>query len=72
MSNKDIKLEFSPGCFDEFEGTQAELDELVADINKMFESGELLNAGELVDLDDGGDEYSAVLDVDLNLGKTLH
>lgn len=31
------KIEFAPGCFDSFEGTQEELDELVAEIQKMFE-----------------------------------
>lgn len=32
-----LKIEFSPGCFDQFEGTQEELDELVAEVQKMFE-----------------------------------
>ena len=27
-----------PGCFDEFEGTQEELDEFVASIKEIFES----------------------------------
>lgn len=35
--NKPIKkIEFAPGCFDNFEGTQEELDELMAEITKMF------------------------------------
>lgn len=33
---KEIKIEFAPGAFDQFEGTQEELDELVAEIQKMF------------------------------------
>jgi len=33
-------IEFAPGCFDGFEGTQAELDELVAEIQRIFSSGE--------------------------------
>jgi len=38
MTNeKDFKIEFAPGCFDSFEGTQEELDEMVAEIQKMFE-----------------------------------
>jgi hypothetical protein len=31
-----IKVEFAPGAFDQFEGTQEELDELVAEIQNMF------------------------------------
>jgi tRNA threonylcarbamoyladenosine modification (KEOPS) complex Cgi121 subunit len=33
---KEIKIEFAPGAFDHFEGTQEELDELVAEVQKMF------------------------------------
>ena len=32
----EIKVEFAPGAFDHFDGTQDELDELVAEIQKMF------------------------------------
>jgi hypothetical protein len=42
---EDIKtaltIRFAPGCFDEFEGTQEELDTLVAQITEMVMSGEL-------------------------------
>lgn len=34
--NKPIKIEFAPGCFDSFEGTQEELNELVSHIQEMF------------------------------------
>ncbi len=34
---KELKINFAPGCFDNFEGTQEELDALIADIQKMFE-----------------------------------
>lgn len=37
MTKKEMKIEFAPGCFDNFEGTQEELDAMVADIQKMFE-----------------------------------
>ena len=33
-------LVFAPGCFDNFEGTQEELQELIAEIQRMFDSGE--------------------------------
>ena len=35
-----MKIEFAPGCFDQFDGTQEELDELMATIQNMFDSGE--------------------------------
>lgn len=37
----NIKIEFVPGCFDTFEGTQEELDQLVAEITQMIRSGTL-------------------------------
>ena len=39
---KKMKIEFAPGCFDNFEGTQEELDELVAHIQSMVDSGEMV------------------------------
>jgi len=48
---KDLKIEFAPGCFDNFEGTQEELDELMTSITEMFRTGEAKNARRL-DLDD--------------------
>ena len=41
MPQDKIKVEFAPGCFDGFEGTQEELDAMVAEIERMAESGEL-------------------------------
>jgi hypothetical protein len=38
---KKLKVEFAPGCFDAFDGSQEELDELIQAITKMAESGEL-------------------------------
>ena len=37
-NNKPLKIEFAPGCFDNFEGTQEELDELIKEIQEMFTS----------------------------------
>ncbi len=34
---KNMKIEFAPGCFDSFDGTQEELDQMVAEIQQMFE-----------------------------------
>ena len=36
---QEMELEFAPGCFDDFEGTQEELDELIKHIKDAFHSG---------------------------------
>jgi len=42
MTKKNpVKIEFAPGAFDQFEGTQEELDEFIAELHRMAESGEL-------------------------------
>lgn len=53
MSNKpELKIEFAPGCFDNFDGTQEELDELVATISGMVADGSFLeNSRELTEED---------------------
>ncbi len=33
---KPLKIEFVPGCFDNFEGSQEELDEFIKEITTMF------------------------------------
>ena len=55
MTDKKIKVEFAPGAFDQFEGTQEELEELIAEIQRMAESGELAENARPVDLDDDDD-----------------
>lgn len=50
-----LKIEFAPGCFDHFEGTQEELDALISEITTMFETmtPEQLEAdSRLVDIDE--------------------
>jgi hypothetical protein len=57
MTKKKIKIEFAPGAFDTFDGTQEELDALVAELERMAESGELEeNSVALEDWDDLDDE----------------
>jgi hypothetical protein len=34
--SKPVEVIFAPGCFDHFEGTQEELDELIAEIQTKF------------------------------------
>ena len=41
MTDKKIRIEFAPGAFDTFDGTQEELDALVTELQRMAESGEL-------------------------------
>lgn len=45
------KVIFSPGCFDDFEGTQEELDQLINEITRMVESGELFENSVELDID---------------------
>lgn len=49
--DKGVEVIFAEGCFDNFEGTQEELDEFVAEINRMAESGELFEKSMPLDLD---------------------
>lgn len=49
--NKGYKLVIAPGAFDDFEGTQEELDQMLAEIEKMAESGELLEQSTPLDLE---------------------
>ena len=47
---KPLRVVFDPGCFNNFEGTQAELDEFVKQIQEFAESGLLFeNSVELTD-----------------------
>lgn len=50
-----LRVEFAPGFFDQFDGTQEELDqtvsELMAEIQRMADSGELENMSDPVDLE---------------------
>jgi hypothetical protein len=55
MNENKMKVEFAPGAFDNFEGTQEELDELVAEIKNMFEGKshkEIKSIGRPVDFDE--------------------
>ena len=50
---KEIKIQFAPGSFDNFDGTQEELEELLSEIQRLVETGELFEkAIPLEDLDD--------------------
>jgi len=70
--SKPIKVVFSEGCFDDFEGTQEELDELVSKIQEMAASGEL--AENMIPVDEFEDIDEEVLDLLplLSTGNTRH
>jgi len=51
MSDKEIKVNFLPGSLDEFEGTQDELNDLVAEIKNLVLHGDLHEKSEPVDMD---------------------
>ena len=67
---KELKVEFAPGCFDGFEGTQEELDELIAQIQQMFASGEAVELAQPIGVDDLDDKDWEVLE-QLSQGRTL-
>jgi hypothetical protein len=50
--DKEFTIKFAPGCFDEFDGTQEELDELMNELNTLVSSGELLENSHPVDFSD--------------------
>lgn len=49
---KSLTIEFAPGAFDDFEGSQEELQEMIAEITKMAHSGELFEQSRQVDLEE--------------------
>jgi hypothetical protein len=67
-SENGFKVVFAPGCFDDFDGTQEELDDLVAEITALVQSGEVAEMLEEVsveDLDDLSPELEEFLKIAL-------
>lgn len=50
--SKNWTVEFAPGCFDNFDGTQEELDELIADLTRMANDGTLLEQSKPLNLEE--------------------
>lgn len=77
-TDKKLKIEFAPGCFNDFDGTQEELDDLVAEIQRLADTGELFeNAIPLddIELDELDEEVKAVFEKAIepaNSKKRLH
>lgn len=71
---KDLKIEFAPGCFDNFDGTQEELDELINELRRLVKTGEILEKGRAIDLDDLSEEDQEIIDqmsINSNTVRTL-
>ena len=49
---KEIKIEFAEGCFDNFDGTQEELQEMIAMLRQMVNDGTLEENSTPVDPED--------------------
>jgi hypothetical protein len=61
---KEMKIVFAPGCFDTFEGTQEELDQLMKDITDKFTNmtpEEMKAESSPLDLDELSEEELAAL-----------
>ena len=74
MTDKEIKIVFSPGCFDNFDGSQEELDQLVKEIQDMVSDGSLFDETKLLteeDLDDLPPEVLESIARDLEMIKDL-
>ena len=56
MARKKPKIVFAPGSFDNFDGTQEELDAMIQEIYRLVESGELFNMAQAIDIQDIIDE----------------
>lgn len=61
---KEIKIEFAEGCFDNFDGTQEELQEMIAMIRQMVNDGTLEENSTPVDPED--EEFIKFLETKIN------
>ena len=65
-TTKPINVTFAPGCFDDFEGTQEELDLLMSELVTMFSETDVFKNAKVVSLDEtnvAAEEWAA-LDAD--------
>ena len=52
QEKKEIKIVFAEGCFDNFDGTQEELQEMIAQIRQIASDGTLQEKSQPIDIDD--------------------
>lgn len=57
MSEKKPEIVFAPGCFDNFDGTQEELQDMIAQLHQMLENGTLLENSVPVDPEEEAELY---------------
>lgn len=69
IKEEPLKVVFAPGCFDDFDGTQDELDDLISQIHKMVETGEIFEKSTKVDLDDMTDEDREIVESMLHFAE---
>lgn len=55
---KKMEIVFAPGCFDHFDGTQEELDQLIKEIQESAENGTLFEKSKAVSVEDLLEELS--------------
>lgn len=71
-----IKLVFAPGCFDNFEGTQEELDQLVNMLETKFGTDNFVYDLEPIDLDNSDLGPEEILQISeslfMGVGRKLH
>jgi hypothetical protein len=51
MTEKKLEIVFAPGCFDSFDGTQEELDNLIKEIREGAENGSLFEKSNPVSIE---------------------
>ena len=61
---REVKIRFMPGCFDNFNGTPEELQELIAHIHQMAADGTLEENSTPVDPED--EEFIKFLETKIN------
>ena len=62
---KPLKIEFAPGAFDQFDGTQEELDQMMKEVMEMLSNmtpEELAAASKPIDWDNLSEEEIALLE----------
>ena len=75
---KEMKVTFAPGCFDDFDGTQEELDEMIAEITKIFANKtpeEIEAMSEPVDFDGLDGEFDEIfneIETAMSTERKLH
>lgn len=70
--SKKIKINFAPSFFEQFTGSQEELDKLMEDIVSLAESGKLFEENDSILLEELSDEEQENLFYDYAKKPTFH